>query len=108
MTTTTLINPATNASLAEIPRLEPAEVDRAVTLAHRAYQEGVWRTATVRERRDVLRRIADLVRRDHERLAGLESTNTGKPITVARSEIGAVAATFDFYAGAVDKFSGET
>jgi betaine-aldehyde dehydrogenase len=62
----------------------------------------------VRERRDVLRRIADLIRRDHERLARLESANTGKPIAAARGEIGAVATTFDFYAGAVDKLHGQT
>ena len=53
-------------------------------------------------------RIADFVRRDHERLAALESRNTGKPITAARAEIAAVATTFDFYAGSVDKFGGQT
>ncbi len=38
----------------------------------------------------------------------LESANAGKPIVAARGEIGAVATTFDFYAGAVDKFHGQT
>jgi betaine-aldehyde dehydrogenase len=56
----------------------------------------------------VLRGIADLVRRDQERLASLESANAGKPIAAARGEIGAVATTFDYYAGAVDKFHGQT
>jgi betaine-aldehyde dehydrogenase len=56
----------------------------------------------------VLRAIADLIRADQERLAGLESANAGKPIAAARGEIGAVAATFDYYAGAVDKFHGQT
>ena len=56
----------------------------------------------------MLRGIADLVRRDQERLASLESANAGKPIVAARGEIGAVATTFDFYAGAVDKFHGQT
>ena len=62
----------------------------------------------MRERRDVLRRIGDLIRRDLEPLARLESQNTGKPIRAARGEIGAVAATFDFYAGVTDKFGGDT
>jgi betaine-aldehyde dehydrogenase len=62
----------------------------------------------VRERRDVLRRIADLIRRDQESLARLESANAGKPIAAARGEIGGVATTFDFYSGAVDKFHGQT
>ena len=62
----------------------------------------------MRRRRDVLRGIADLIRSDQERLAALESANAGKPIAAARGEIGAVATTFDFYAGAVDKFHGQT
>ena len=56
----------------------------------------------------MLRRIADLVRRDLEELATLESQNAGKPITAARGEIGVVAGAFDYYAGAVDKFHGQT
>jgi betaine-aldehyde dehydrogenase len=108
MTTTTLLNPATGQEIGEVPRLGAAEVDRVVAAAHEAYQLGTWRNAPVRERRDVLRRIADLLRRDQERLARLESANTGKPIAAARGEVGAVATTFDFYAGAVDKFHGQT
>ncbi len=105
---TTVRDPSTNAEIGRVARASSNDVDRAVTLAHDRYREGVWRRAPVRERRDVLRRIADLVRRDTERLAKLESTNAGKPIAAARGEIGAVAASFDYYAGAVDKFGGET
>ncbi len=101
-------DPASGREIARVARASAADVDRAVTVAHRRFQEGVWRKAPVRERRDVLRRIADLVRRDHERLARLESQNAGKPISAARGEVSAVAATFDYYAGAVDKFHGQT
>src|ERR1700693_1854546 len=100
--------PADGGESARVARASAADVDRAVTLAHERYQAGVWRRAPVRERRDVLRSIADLVRRDTERLAQMESQNAGKPISAARGEIGAVAASFDYYAGAVDKFGGET
>jgi len=101
-------DPATGEEIARVAQASPADVDRAVQAAHRAFQGGEWRRAPVRERRDVLRRIADLVRRDHERLARLESRNAGKPISAARGEIGIVAAAFDYYAGAVDKFHGQT
>ena len=101
-------DPATNAEIACVARASAEDVDRAVKVAHRAFKEGAWRRAPVRERRDVLRGIADLVRRDHERLARLESQNAGKPISAARGEIGAVATAFDYYAGAVDKFHGQT
>jgi betaine-aldehyde dehydrogenase len=103
-----ILNPATGEQIGTVSRAGAADVDRAVKVARERYEEGVWRRATVRHRRDVLRAIADLIRRDQERLAGLESANAGKPIAAARGEIGAVATTFDFYAGAVDKIHGQT
>lgn len=106
--TTTVVNPSTNDVITEVPRASATDVDEAVRVADARFEDGAWRRAPVRERRDVLRGIADLVRRDRERLASLESANAGKPIAAARGEIGAVAATFDYYAGAVDKFGGQT
>jgi betaine-aldehyde dehydrogenase len=103
-----VVDPATGEQIATVTRAGKAEVDLAVGVARDRFDQGVWRNATVRERRDVLRAIADLIRRDREELARLESTNAGKPINAARGEIGAVATTFDFYAGAVDKFHGQT
>jgi len=105
---TSVLNPATGEEIARVGRSSAADAGRAVEAAHRAFQAGDWRRAPVRERRDVLRRIADLVRRDQEKLATLESQNAGKPIAAARGEIGAVAGAFDYYAGAVDKFHGQT
>src|SRR3990172_2187537 len=87
-------DPATGQEIARVAGASAADVDRAVTVAHRRFQEGVWRSAPVRERRDVLRRIADLVRRGHEPLARPESQNAGKPISAARGEVSAVAAPF--------------
>jgi betaine-aldehyde dehydrogenase len=101
-------NPATGAQIGSVSRADAGDVGRAVEAARRRFEEGVWRKAPVRKRRDVLRGIADLIRAEQERLAGLESANAGKPIAAARGEISAVATTFDFYAGAVDKFHGQT
>ena len=101
-------NPATGEEIGTVSRASSDDVALAVEVARRRFDEGVWRNTPVRRRRDVLRGIADLVRRDQERLASLESANAGKPIVAARGEIAAVATTFDFYAGAVDKFHGQT
>ena len=101
-------DPSTGSQIGTVTRASAAEVDRAVKVARDRHEEGVWRTAPVRERRDVLRRIADLIRRDRESLARLESANAGKPIAAARGEVSGVATTFDYYAGAVDKFGGQT
>jgi betaine-aldehyde dehydrogenase len=56
----------------------------------------------------VLRRLADAIREDGDRLAQIESSNVGKPITAARGEVAAAAEVFDYYAGAVDKVGGNT
>ena len=101
-------DPATGEEIGTVSRASSNDVDQAVNVARERYEEGIWRKATVRHRRDVLRGIADLIRRDQGRLAAMESENAGKPIAAARGEVGAVATTFDFYAGAVDKFHGQT
>ena len=106
--TTEVHNPANGEVLARVAAATAADVDRAVRVADDRFGSGVWRSTSPRDKRDVLRRIADLVRRDLELLARIESSNTGKPIAAARGEIGAVATTFDYYAGAVDKIHGHT
>ena len=103
-----LIDPASGQPFAEVADSDVAMAERAVAVAHDRFVGGDWRDAPVRERRDVLRRIADLIRRDAERLARIESQNVGKPITAARGEVGAAAEVFDYYAGAVDKVGGST
>jgi betaine-aldehyde dehydrogenase len=101
-------NPATGEVLAEVAAGTPDDVGRAVAVAADRFASGSWRATSPREKRRVLRQIADLIRRDLDSLAQLESRNAGKPIAAARGEIGAVATTFDYYAGAVDKIHGQT
>ena len=103
---TSICNPATGDVIAEVASATANDIDQAVSVAADRFQS--WRRTSPRERGEVLRRIADLIRRDQEVLAQLESKNAGKPIGAARGEIGAVATTFDFYAGAVDKIHGQT
>jgi acyl-CoA reductase-like NAD-dependent aldehyde dehydrogenase len=104
--TLTVLNPATEETIAE---LEPAgidEVDEAVARASAAFP--AWRAVGVADRARLLRRLAALVEEHAEELARIESQNVGKPIAGARAEIGMVANVFHFYAGAVDKHHGET
>ena len=104
--TRAVVNPATGQTVAEVPEATAADVDAVVARATAAHQE--WSRSTVRTRRDVLRSMALMIRRDAEDLARLESAHAGKPIAAARGEIGAAAEVFDYYAGAVDKVGGST
>ena len=103
-----ILNPASGQVIARVAQATAQDVDRAVRAAHAAYSAGVWKRMRTRERGQLLQRIANLVRERAEALAQIESRNGGKPISAARGEIGAVANTFEYYAGAVNKFHGET
>jgi betaine-aldehyde dehydrogenase len=101
-------NPANGAVIARVAQATAADVDRAVQTAHARFSGGSWQRMRTRERGQLLQRIANLVRERAEALAQIESRNGGKPISAARGEIGSVANTFEYYAGAVNKFHGET
>lgn len=103
-----LRNPATGEVIAEVAQGTAEDAAAAVVAADAAFTRGIWRATPAPQRGAVLGSIADLVRRDLEALAALESANAGKPINAARGEIGAVARAFEYYAGAVDKFTGAT
>lgn len=102
------VNPATGEIIAQVAQANAADVDLAVKTAHARFAEGRWKQMRSRERGQILQRIANLIRERVEFLAQIESRNGGKPISAARGEIGAVANTFEYYAGAVNKIHGQT
>ncbi|MGH7596917.1 MAG: aldehyde dehydrogenase family protein [bacterium] len=106
--TTTLINPATNETLAIVAEGGVEDVDAAVRSAHREFREGKWRKLNSRERTRLLLRLATLIREHVDELALLESQNVGKPLGDARDEVGTVANCFEYYAGAINKTGGNT
>ena len=103
-----VFDPATGEVLARVAQAGEPDVELAVQAAHSRFEDRSWRRMNSRARGQLLQRIADLIRQESENLARLESRNAGKPIGAARGEIGAVANCFEFYAGAVGKFHGET
>ncbi len=93
------ISPATEEVLAEVTEAGPADVDRAVTAARRAY-EHTWAGMPPSQRSKYLFRIARLVQERSRELAVLESLDNGKPIRESRDvDIPLVAAHFFYYAG---------
>ena len=104
--TLSVIEPATEAVLEELPRAGVEEVDAAVARAKAALP--AWRSLSPGDRAAALRRIADAVEAQLEDLATLEARNAGKPITDAQGEIGMVVDTFRYYAGAPERLLGDT
>jgi betaine-aldehyde dehydrogenase len=103
---TAILNPATEAVIAEVESAGVEETDAAVARAKDAFP--AWRAVAPADRARLLRRLATLVEEKLEELARIESRNVGKPIAGARGEVAMVAQVFHYYAGAVDKSFGET
>jgi acyl-CoA reductase-like NAD-dependent aldehyde dehydrogenase len=103
-----VFNPATGEVIATAPDSKSSDVDAAVTAARRAFDEGAWWPGTsARERGRILRTAADIIRREHERLAQLEALDTGKPIGEAREDIAEVAYMYEYYGGWATKIDGD-
>jgi betaine-aldehyde dehydrogenase len=107
--TFTVINPATEAAIAELPLAGPAEVDAAVAAAHGQFAGGDWSRLSGAERGRLLWRIADLIEDDADTLAVLEALDVGKPVgDPAAIDIPLSAETFRHFAGWADKLHGST
>ena len=101
-----VIEPATAAVMAEVPRAGVEETDAAVERARAAFP--AWRAVDPPERSSLLHDLADALEAHREALATLEARNAGKPIADARGEMGMVVDTFRYYAGAPERLTGKT
>ncbi len=104
--TLTVLEPATEQPLAEIPRGGAEEADAAVAAAQAAFP--AWRAVSSTDRAKLLARLSEALDREREPLARLEARNAGKPISGARGEIGQVIDVFRYYAGAPERLLGDT
>ena len=105
------INPATEEVLAEITEASPADVDRAVEAARRAFEDrnGPWRKLSASERGRLIWKLADLIEKNIEELAELETLDNGKPIFESRYvDMPMVIDVLRYYAGLATKIHGET
>jgi len=98
-------NPFTGKAWALVPRGAPADVDGAVQAAFTAFR-GPWRSMTATARGAVLRRFADLVAENAERLATIETTDNGKLIAEMRGQLNYIPQWFHYFGGLADKIEG--
>jgi betaine-aldehyde dehydrogenase len=98
--------PATERVLAELPRADADDVDRAIACAGRAFPS--WRALSPGSRAERLHALAEALAAEREELAVLEARNAGKPIGDARGEMQMVIDTFRYYAGAPEWPEGDS
>src|SRR5215203_4875387 len=101
-----VIEPATEQVMARVPRAGVEETDAAVARAKAAFP--AWRAVAPADRAELLLDLSAAIEDRCESLATLEARNAGKPIGDARGEIGMVAETFRYYAGAPERLLGQT
>jgi gamma-glutamyl-gamma-aminobutyraldehyde dehydrogenase len=103
-----VLSPIDGQKLTTICRATPADVDRAVASARAAFDNGRWSRMAPAGRKKVLHKLADLIERDALELAVLGVRDNGTEISMAiKAEAGSAAATFRYYAEALDKVYGE-
>ncbi len=107
--TFTVENPATEETIAKVARGRPADVEKAVAAARKAFDEGAWRKVTPSERGRLMWKLADLIEARLEDFAQLESLDNGKPLAIARvADVPLTVDHFRYYAGWATKIEGET
>ena len=104
------INPATGEKICDVAEGDKADVDKAVAAACEAFKLGnTWRTMDASQRGVLLNKLADLIERDQEYLARLETLDNGKPYK--DSYYGTLPGSikcYRYYAGWADKIQGKT
>jgi len=106
--TFTVTSPINGQAYAEVASAGPEDLDRAAAAARRAFDAGPWPKLAPFERGRALRAIADRIRAKADVIAEVETRSGGKTIADSRNEVEAAARVFDYYAGAMDKYFGET
>ena len=103
-------DPSTGEIICCVAESDAADVEVAVQAAERAFEIGSeWRTMDASFRGELLYRLADLVERDREFLAALETRDNGKPYSDSFNvDLALVIKCFRYYAGWCDKIQGKT
>lgn len=102
------VNPYSGAPWAVVPDGSEADVDQAVDAARRAFADGPWAEMTATQRGALLRRLGDIIARDAEYLARVESRDNGKLYREMLGQWQYIPQWFYYFAGMADKLQGDT
>src|ERR1700738_4635206 len=102
-------NPATGEVLAQVAEADREDINQAVKAARKAFDQGPWRRMTASERGRLVWKLADLLYKNIEEFAYLESLDNGKPLTIAKAaDVPLAVDLFRYMAGWATKIVGNT
>ncbi|NBE54063.1 aldehyde dehydrogenase family protein [Streptomyces boluensis] len=96
-----ILDPADAKPFAVVAEGDEADADAAISAARTAFDHGAWPETSVAERAALLRRVADLLVRDREKIGLLESRDAGKTVEEGRVDVDCVADAFRYFADLV-------
>uniref|UniRef100_A0A8C2IUS3 10-formyltetrahydrofolate dehydrogenase n=1 Tax=Cyprinus carpio TaxID=7962 RepID=A0A8C2IUS3_CYPCA len=103
------VNPTDGSVICKVSYASVADVDRAVSAAKEAFDNGPWGKMNPRDRGLLLYRLADLMEEHQEELATIETLDSGAVYTLAlKTHVGMSIQTFRYFAGWCDKIQGST
>ncbi|KAL6969474.1 aldehyde dehydrogenase (NAD(+)) [Sarracenia purpurea var. burkii] len=103
------VDPRTGEVITHVSEGDAEDINRAVSAARKAFDEGPWPKMTAYERSRILFRFADLIEKHNDEIAALETWDNGKPYEQsAKIEIPMLARLFRYYGGWADKIHGLT
>ncbi|KAL5987555.1 hypothetical protein ACLOJK_035303 [Asimina triloba] len=103
------LDPRTGDVIVDVAEGDAEDVNRAVSAARKAFDEGPWPKMTAYERSRILYRSADLIEKHNDDIAALETWDNGKPYEQAAAiEVPMLARLIRYYAGWADKIHGLT
>ncbi|GGC99162.1 betaine aldehyde dehydrogenase [Thalassobacillus devorans] len=105
--TRTIINPFNQQVIAEVAEGNEKDTQYAIDAARQAFDKGDWRHTPALERGKLVSKIAELIERDKQELAELETLDTGKTLTESIADMEDIAEVFRYYGGLADKDGGE-
>ena len=103
-----VIDPSTGKAFTEVPRGDVGDVDAAVASAREAFDDRRWSGLRPGKRTEILFKLGELVKRNLNELAQLESLDAGKPVKISSGEMWLVGEVFRYYSGWPTKVYGET
>ncbi|KMO70731.1 MAG: aldehyde dehydrogenase [Mycolicibacterium rufum] len=99
-------SPATGELVGKVPLASAADVDAACAAARKAFDEGPWPQMSPAERGEVLARAVKILEERADELKFLLAAETGQPPTIVdMMQYGAAMSSFQYFAGAADKFT---
>lgn len=92
------ISPGHGKVIGEYPLCTAIETKKAIRAARKAFKNEAWTMMSGADREKIIKKVADLIRKNAEELALIETLESGKPISQAKDEMGWAAGIWDYAA----------